>query len=191
MERIAIVQVYINGPVPKLDADRRNDLLVDQSVMDFKHYAHINNYEHVFVTEPKFHDCHPQMEIFQILDKDEYDRIITVDVDVTIQDLRHDIIEHSHPTGLSACWRPDGGDNINSGVLVWGKEARKVFRETYSRDDIAAADTFKNRDQDLINMFVKHYPANRITSKFNDYTFAPDSYWWHYKGGSKLQWQRT
>lgn len=180
MEKIAVVQIDIKTDVPTFDMVRRNEQLRSRSYADFRLYADHNDYDYFFFNEPKYPGYHPQLEIFRILDMD-YDRIITVDTDVVINK-RSDIIEHSHPTGLSACLRPDGGDNINSGVLVWGREARDYYK---SAVDIKRAAKFKNRDQDEINLISREYPAYKISHRFNDYTFREDSYWHHYKGGLK------
>lgn len=181
MEKIAIVQIDIQDPdLPEIDAKRRNDKLIEHSIHQFRHYAGLIAADYHLFTEPVFTHHHPQLEIFRVLDMD-YDRILTVDTDVIINSFA-DIFEHSHPTKLSACWRPDGGDHINSGVLIWGSEALLWYKQNV---DIARAAAFKNRDQDEINLLNEKYPAFRMSSRFNDYTFKPHSYFHHYKGGSK------
>ena len=186
MEKIAVVQIDITTDVPDFDMNRRNEKLKSDSIAHFRIYAATHDYDHHYFTEPKFPGYHPQLEIFRVLDMD-YDRIITVDTDVLIHN-NADIIEHSHPTGLTACLRPDGGNSINSGVLVWGREARDYYRAAV---DIDRAASFKNRDQDEINLISNKYPAHRISHRFNDYTLHPDSYWHHYKGGLKQKYSSS
>lgn len=186
MSTLAVVQIDINAAdLPELDKERRNDQLILESTKQFRQYAKESCADYYLFTHPAFSNLHPQLELFRVLSMD-YDLVLTVDTDVLINK-KADIFEQCHPTRLSACYRPDGGDHINSGVLVWGREARDWYAKNINMERAA---NFKNRDQDEINYLNPHYPATRISARFNDYTFHPDSYFHHYKGGSKNDFSR-
>ena len=181
MGTLAVVQIDIQTPdLPELDRQRRNDKLILESVNQFREYSKKVGADYYILTHPAYPHLHPQLELFRVLSMD-YDLVLTVDTDVLINK-HEDIFEQCHPTRLSACHRPDGGEHINSGVLVWGREARDWYGKNINMQRAA---NFKNRDQDEINYLNPHFPATRISSRFNDYTFQPDSYFHHYKGGSK------
>ena len=175
----AVVQIYIDdGHIPNFDRSRQSDKIVADSTSQFKDYASRYGADYFFFQDRYFDNVHPQNEIFRVLTMD-YDQIFTVDVDVVIN--RDENIFNEANEWMTAAYRPGMDTKINSGVLVWGREARKHVAEVWSID---RAESLKNRDQDhLQEIFGTGF--NYISDAWNDYLLRDEGIFHHYKGGMK------
>ena len=184
----AVVQIYIeDGDIPKLDVEKQNKQLIEDSIKDFRGYADLYGADYFLCTDRFYNDpqVHPQNEIFRVLHLN-YDYILTVDVDVVVNQWHYNIFEASHPTLLNAAWRPGFDPNINSGVLVWTPEAQEFTKEHL---DLAHAETLKNRDQDHL-LEIWGHEFHYLDDRWNDYLFRDDGFFHHYKAGLKSKYDR-
>ena len=175
----AVVQIYIvGGDIPMGDVHRQNLRLIQDSIEQFQEYARRYDADYYLFTDRHFDNVHPQNEIFRVLEMD-YDRILTVDVDVTIN--RYEDIFDESNDWMTAAYRPGMDTKINSGVLVWGRKGRQHVKENWSME---RAESLKNRDQDhLQEIFGTSF--NYIPDIWNDYLLRDEGIFHHYKGGMK------
>lgn len=176
----AVVQIYItDGDIPAADSLKQSDKLIADSIEQFKAYAARHDADYFLFTDRYFDNVHPQNEIFRVMDMD-YDYILTADVDITVNRPDESIFEEAN-RWMTAAYRPGGDPKINSGILVWGRDARDHVRQNL---DMAHAESLKNRDQDhLQEIFGTSF--NYISDLWNDYLFREAGVFHHYKGGLK------
>ena len=176
----AVVQIYItDGDIPSLDVNKQSEKLIKQSTEDMRMYAQLHDADYYLFTDRYFDNVHPQNEIFRVLDMN-YDLILTADVDVVVNRPEFDIFDTADD-GLTAARRPEGGNEINSGILVWGREGRLYTKLNL---DMERAESLKNRDQEHLNEIFRD-GFNYISDLWNDYLLRDEGIFHHYKGGMK------
>lgn len=178
--RKAVVQIDINDEdVHEYNRVRRHEDLFAKSKEQFKRYAEWVGADYHLFTDRYFDNAHCQNEIFRVLDMDEYDLVFTVDIDIMINKWE-DIFPLAND-GLTLAKRVTGS-GINSGIVVWGREARRFTKENL---DIERANTFDMPDQDELLQYWSLDMINWIPRQWNDWTFRPDSIFHHFKSTTR------
>ena len=110
---------------------------------------------------------------------DDYDLILTADIDIIVN--RWVDIFPLATDGLTLAKRIDN-DGFNTGIVVWGRQAREFTKKNF---DLDRANKFDMPDQDELHQYWTKDDINWIPSEWNDWRFTPSGIFWHYKGRYK------
>ena len=190
---IAQVDIHIddiNFDKEDLAVKRYDGEMFQASKKAFADYAREVKADYFCATQAIWPEYHPQVEIFQFLDWDQYDLVMFADCDV-IPNTKEDIFQHCKIDKLNYKHRCDleiarhGEKDFNSGVVVFGRE---VMPRVKAKLDLARANKLPQRDQTHMWEMMLDDPTlgHRLPDKFNKYYNITDlDAFLHFKGSMK------